>query len=163
MCGQTSKQNNEGRSNDDILVLLISEHGIRLFSSHLPRRVLLRIDSLASTTSSSSTSSLPCLVVFLFLYLVVRQLFMESRPIGRDGGANCGKTMPGDALDSFFWLRGATPTLGEIDDDLLGWGDDDLDTTLKEHREEQHRQLQQEHERRLQQKKLQNAGTHHML
>ncbi|CCD67559.1 uncharacterized protein CELE_ZK154.4 [Caenorhabditis elegans] len=58
---------------------------------------------------------------------------------------------------------GATPTLGDIDDDLLGWGDDDLDSTLKEHREEHHKQLQQEHERRLQQKKLQNAGTHHML
>uniref|UniRef100_A0A1I7TW69 Uncharacterized protein n=1 Tax=Caenorhabditis tropicalis TaxID=1561998 RepID=A0A1I7TW69_9PELO len=58
---------------------------------------------------------------------------------------------------------GASATLGEIGDDLLGWGDDDLDATLKEHREEQHRQLQQEHERRLQQKKLQNAGTHHLL
>ena len=31
-----------------------------------------------------------------------------------------------------FFFQGATPTLGEIDDDLLGWGDDDLDTTLKE-------------------------------
>ncbi|CAI2356311.1 unnamed protein product [Caenorhabditis sp. 36 PRJEB53466] len=58
--------------------------------------------------------------------------------------------------------RGASATLGEIEDDLMGWGDDDLDTTLKQHREEQHRQLQLEHERRLHQKKMQNAATHHL-
>lgn len=58
---------------------------------------------------------------------------------------------------------GATASLENMDDDLMGWGEDDLDATLKEHREEQRKQLQLEHERRLQQKKLQNAGTHHML
>ncbi|ULT83242.1 hypothetical protein L3Y34_012471 [Caenorhabditis briggsae] len=58
---------------------------------------------------------------------------------------------------------GVTAALEDMDDDLLGWGEDDLDTTLKEHREEQRKQLQLEHERRLQQKKLQNAQTHHML
>ncbi|UMM42529.1 hypothetical protein L5515_018329 [Caenorhabditis briggsae] len=62
-----------------------------------------------------------------------------------------------------FYFQGATAALEDMDDDLLGWGEDDLDTTLKEHREEQRKQLQLEHERRLQQKKFQNAQTHHML
>ncbi|VDO74403.1 unnamed protein product [Haemonchus placei] len=49
--------------------------------------------------------------------------------------------------------------LGDLDDAEMPAWDDDIDSTLNQHRAEKHRQRMEEHDRRLREKRGQRAAT----